>query len=418
MTDALRGSPVVRRLARGVLRPLLNRLEQLARRLEVVADRQDELSARMEQLGRTQDRLTAYQDRLAEELHAEVAPYGPTLDGVRSVVDVLVPPGREREAGAALRNELDHTVRAAAELVRAELARVDGELAELRRSNRLTQALAERAIAGAGAPAGSDAPAAAPTAGAADRTEGADGVEDAAVAPPVAVALPAARPEYRHAAPGTDLLYRAFEDRHRGSVEQITDRQRADYLELLGSLGRPDLPVADLGCGRGELVQLLLSRGHAAVGVDSNTGQVLDGHGDVFVEEDLFTWLDRQDDASLRAVVSLHVVEHLPPDLQIRLVFESARVLVPGGVMVLETPNTMSLSIGASNFWVDPTHERPVHPLFLEFLASEAGFGAVRTEYLHPVPAELTGPPGTEQLVGDLNSLLLGPGDLAVVATR
>ncbi|MFZ4517532.1 MAG: methyltransferase domain-containing protein [Microthrixaceae bacterium] len=404
MTDVLRGNPAVRRLAKGVLRPLVSRLDQLTQRLEVVADRQDELSARVEQLGRTQDRLAAYQDRLAEELHAEVDPYGPALDGVRSVVDVLVPRGREAEAGAALRNELDHVVRAATDLVRAELGRVEGDLAELRRSNRLTQALAERAIGAAAAPV---APAA--TAG---------GAPGAAEQEPT-VAVPAvARPSYRHPAPGTDLLYRAFEDRHRGSVEQITDRQRTDYLELLGSLDHPELPVADLGCGRGELVQLLLAEGHRAVGVDSNTGQVIEGPSDAFVEEDLFAWLDQQEDASLRAVVSLHVVEHLPPDLQIRLVFESARVLAPGGLMVLETPNTMSLSIGASNFWVDPTHERPVHPLFLEFLASEAGFGSVRTDYLHPVPAELVGPPGTERLVGDLNSLLLGPGDLAVVATR
>ena len=167
-----------------------------------------------------------------------------------------------------------------------------------------------------------------------------------------------------------------------------------------------------------ELVRLLADNGQAAVGVDVNTGQVADDDQHLLVEDDLFRWLDRQPDGSLRAATAAHVVEHLPTDLQIRLVFEAHRVVAPGGVLVLETPNALSLSTAATNFWVDPTHERPVHPLFLEFLAHEAGFARTRTLPLHPVALAFHGTGSEPQLVDDLNSLIFGHGDVAFVAHR
>jgi O-antigen chain-terminating methyltransferase len=228
---------------------------------------------------------------------------------------------------------------------------------------------------------------------------------------------PAAR-AFAHLAPGLDLLYGTFESRMRGSTEEILGRQRADHLGRLVALPHPELPVVDLGCGRGELVGLLEAEGQAALGVDANAAQLLEAGAGTFEEADLFDWLDGREDGTVRAVVALHVVEHLPADLQVRLVHEARRVLAPGGMLLLETPNITSLAVGASTFWVDPTHLRPVHPEFLRFLVEDAGFSDVRTELLHPGPLELTGPPGAEGLVGDLNGLLLGPSDLALVATQ
>jgi O-antigen chain-terminating methyltransferase len=128
--------------------------------------------------------------------------------------------------------------------------------------------------------------------------------------------------------------------------------------------------------------------------------------------------LDARPDGSCRAVCSLHVVEHLPLDLQVRLVVEARRVLAPDGLLILETPNVQSLAVGASSFWVDPTHERPVHPAFLTFLLEEAGLREVTTTFLHPTPLVLAGPDQVASLVDDLNSLLLGPGDVAVSGRR
>ncbi len=370
------------KVARRLLAPAFARIDAIRDDLARLHARWDELSARVDQLSRQTERLEAYQQVSRDEVR----------DAFASLTTALADTSPDEAPGEILQRRLDHALLHAEALTDETRRRVDREIAELRSSVRLAQALAERGGPSAPAPTSGE-PAAAP-----------------------APERPARR--FEHPVPSFDLLYRAFEDRHRGEPAMIRDRQRDDYLELLGSLPNAELPIADLGCGRGELVQVLLEEGHAALGVDSNAGQVVDVDAEHFVEADLFDWLDRQPDASLRAVVSMHVVEHLPLDLQVRLVFEARRVLADGGLLVLETPNTLSVTTAASNFWVDPTHLRPVHPLFLEFLASEVGFTDVTTRPLHELPASFRGAESAPELVEDLNSLLLGAGDLALLARR
>lgn len=388
--------------AKQYLGPVARRLGVTREMLELAPGQRAQMAALLEQALRAQERLEAYIDRIKEEQAAQSADVEAILLAARSIVDALGSEHGPAGAGDALTGRLDHAMNHAdAQAARTRL-HVDRELAALRGTVRLTQSLVERAL---------DGPAE-------------DGIRSVTPAPEAGAdaarpATPAiAAKQFRHDVPTFDSLYRAFEDRHRGDPEAILDRQRDDYLELLSSLPNPDLPIVDLGCGRGELVGLLQTTGHEAIGVDSNLGQVVDATGGTFHQGDLFDWLDQQDDASCRAVVSMHVVEHLPLDLQIRLVFEAHRVLADGGALVLETPNTLSINIGASNFWVDPTHERPVHPLFLEFLAIEAGFAEHETRFLHPIPLSFPSNEATAALVADLDSLILGPGDLALVARR
>lgn len=365
-----------------------NRLGPLARRLGVspgaILRQRDHLAAQIEQTERAQERLEAYLDRVLEQNDARLADAEDVLAAARSIRDSLAPAGGGPGTGPALTRRLDDAMLHAEARAAEARTRFERELADLRSTTRLSQALVEQVL---------------------------EGPEAA----PVSESTPH---EFVHAVPTMSLLYRAFEDLHRGEADSILERQRDDYLDLLTGLPNDELPVADLGCGRGELVNLLAATGVSAVGVDSNLGQVAGSDQGRFEQADLFSWLDAQEDATLRAVVSMHVVEHLPTDLQIRLVFEARRVLAPGGALVLETPNTLSLNIAASNFWVDPTHERPVHPLFLEFLAREAGFAEIETRPLHPIPAEFPSNESTAALVESLNSLILGAGDLALVARR
>lgn len=365
-----------------------NRLGPLARRLGVspgaILRQRGRLAAQIEQTERAQERLEAYLDRVLEQNDARLADAEDVLAAARSIRDALAPDGGGPGTGAALTRRLDEAMLHAEARAAEARTRFARELADLRSTTRLSQALVEQVL---------------------------DGPEAATVSE-------STPHEFGHAVPTMSLLYRAFEDLHRGEADSILERQRVDYFDLLAGLPHDELPVADLGCGRGELVNLLAAAGVSAVGVDSNLGQVADSDQGRFEQGDLFSWLDAQDDATLRAVVSMHVVEHLPTDLQIRLVFEARRVLAPGGALVLETPNTLSLNIGASNFWVDPTHERPVHPLFLEFLAREAGFAEIETRPLHPIPAEFPSNEATAALAESLNSLILGAGDLALVARR
>lgn len=384
--------------AKQYLGPVARRLGITREMLELAPGQRTQMAALLEQALRAQERLEAYVDRVKDEQAARAAEVDDLLVALRSIVDALPSDHGPAGTGDVLTGRLEHAVHHADAQVALTRQHIDRELAAVRSTVRLTQAMLERTAGDAAGPAATAPP---PAAG----EEG--GTTSAA---------PGKR--FQHAVPTFDLLYRAFEDRHRGDPQQILERQRDDYLELLAGLPNPELPIVDLGCGRGELVSMLAGGGHDAIGVDSNTGQVTDTAEGEFHEADLFDWLDERPDASCRAVVAMHVVEHLPLDLQIRLVFEARRVLAEGGVLVLETPNTLSLNIGASNFWVDPTHERPVHPLFLEFLAVEAGYARQETRFLHPIPASFPRTDATAELVDSLDSLILGPGDLALVAHR
>lgn len=389
MTDRRSSQRLAVDAARRLLPGVFDRLDALRGELVDARERQAELAATVEQLARQVARMEAYQQV--------------SLDSIRQdYLDLLSAlPDTPEGAGPAdaLRLRFDHALLHAEALAEESRTRFAREIGELRNTLRLSQAMERRASAGPGTHAAAE-PAAGP---------------DAAAERPVSI--PPAR-SFAHPTPDFDLLYRAFEDHHRGSPADIRSRQRDDYLELIAGLGHPELPVVDLGCGRGELVELLGDEGHRAIGVDVNLGQIADAPPDRFEQADLFEWLDARDDGSCRAIVSLHVVEHLPVDLQVRLVFEARRVLADGGVLVLETPNTLSLSTAASNFWVDPTHERPVHPMFLEFLAAEAGFATVQTRQLHPLPIGFSAGDGVPELVEELDSLIFGAGDLAMVAAR
>jgi O-antigen chain-terminating methyltransferase len=177
-------------------------------------------------------------------------------------------------------------------------------------------------------------------------------------------------------------FYRAFEDRHRGSRESIQKRQSA-YLAFLRPLAQllPGAMLADLGCGRGEWLELVRSEGWAAQGVDLDEG-MLRACRDLGLDVrqgDALSYLKGLPDASVAVVSAFHVAEHLPFDVLQAVTTEALRVLRPGGLLVLETPNPENLVVGSSGFYMDPTHTRPLPPLLLSFLPEFVGFGRVKT---------------------------------------
>jgi len=188
--------------------------------------------------------------------------------------------------------------------------------------------------------------------------------------------IPLARAREEHA-------YLELEHLHRGTEEEISDRL-APYLSHLEGRER----VLDLGCGRGEALALMRDRGIGARGVDSNEqmiGICVEKGLDV-TQGDLFEHLAAVEPASLDGVVSFHVIEHLPPAELDRLIRLAWRGLQPGGILIFETPNPLSLVVAARNFWIDPTHRRPVHPETLELLFRLAGFEGVERFDLRPFP--------------------------------
>jgi len=211
-------------------------------------------------------------------------------------------------------------------------------------------------------------------------------------------------------------FYRAFEDLHRGSRDVIKQRQEV-YLPFIRPLKDvyPSCPIIDLGCGRGEWLELLAGQGFKAEGVDIDNAMLSACRelGLAVNTSDAIEYIKRLPDASQLAVSGFHIVEHIPFGKLHELVIESLRVLVPGGVLILETPNPENLVVGSCSFYLDPTHERPIPPLLLTFVAEHVGFHRTKILRLQESPDLLTNPSP------DLLSVLNGVSpDYAVVAQK
>jgi O-antigen chain-terminating methyltransferase len=215
-----------------------------------------------------------------------------------------------------------------------------------------------------------------------------------------------------------DRMYSDFEAEFRGSFDLVQERLRV-YLDYVWPLERSGAPVLDLGCGRGEWLDLLGSHGIEAAGIDLSSEFVescLDRGLNARVA-DLFTHLPTVAADSLGVVTAFQLVEHVNVSRLVELVDEAFRVLRPGGRMILETPNPSNVSVGAASFFRDPTHLRVVHPEFLEFLARHCGFEGTEIRYLHP-RAEVEEGEELDGLLADAHWALRGPQDYAVIATK
>jgi len=184
-------------------------------------------------------------------------------------------------------------------------------------------------------------------------------------------------------------FYIAFENRFRGPFDVIKERVSV-YVDDLKHLANSKRTVVDIGCGRGELLTVLKESGIRAIGVDSNPSSVksLEERGFEAYCEDLSDFFERTPSGSVAAITMLHVIEHLPFGLLLKTFSEIYRVLEPGGVFVAETPNSLNLTVGASTFWIDPTHQRPLHPEVIQFLSDFNGFMTSEIRYLHGTGAE------------------------------
>ena len=179
--------------------------------------------------------------------------------------------------------------------------------------------------------------------------------------------------------------YVAFENRFRGSTDEIRARVAAYLPQFEGASD-----VLDVGCGRGEFLDLLRERGVSATGVDINHDMVelCRARGLEVVQGDALAHLERLDDGALGGLFAAQVVEHLEPSRLLAFIDAAHRKLRPGAPLALETINVASWSAFFRSYVRDITHVRPVHPETLQFLVGTAGFRNAQIVYRSPYPEE------------------------------
>ena len=227
------------------------------------------------------------------------------------------------------------------------------------------------------------------------------------------------------------VFYHDFEEQFRGTQEDIRDRLTI-YIPLFqrhfGDLSKKSF--VDIGCGRGEMLDLWKENGVGQyMGVDINGIQLelCRQNGHPVKEQECIGYLQELEAESVDLITGIQLIEHLPLEALLILLQECRRVLKPDGMILFETPNSANIVTASSYFYVDPTHIRPLHKDMIRFLAERSGFRDVQIieanpvrytqTLMHPVCLD-----GNQQVwdtnVDMLNRLLYGPQDYSVVGVK
>jgi O-antigen chain-terminating methyltransferase len=204
--------------------------------------------------------------------------------------------------------------------------------------------------------------------------------------------------------------YGKFAEKFRGPEEYVKKGQRIYLPDFTGRQS-----VLDIGCGRGEFLEMMRDAGVPARGIDLSEESVamcrakgLETH-----VADLFVYLNDLPEGALDGIFCSQVVEHLPPERLPEMIRLCASRLSRSGVIAIETPNPECLAIFATHFFLDPTHTRPVPAALLAFYMEEFGLGRIETRKLAPaiesMPSLAELPPAfRESFFGALDYAILG----------
>ena len=216
-----------------------------------------------------------------------------------------------------------------------------------------------------------------------------------------------------------DAALLAMMDETRGTFSEIKDRLRVHLSAIRrAEAGSPTRPILDLGCGRGEWLELVGEEGLCAEGVDLSPAAVAAcrERGLIAHQRDAIEALRRCPNSSLGAITAFHLIEHLDLEQHAALLDHALRALAPRGLLLLETPNGESFSVSGRSFWFDPTHRVLHTPASLWRWLDAAGFTEISISRLHPYPDSARFLPSP--ISDSLNEWFFGPQDFAIMAYR
>lgn len=214
--------------------------------------------------------------------------------------------------------------------------------------------------------------------------------------------------------------YVKFEDKYRGSQEEIKDRL-LEYLKYFE--GKHN--VLDIGCGRGEFLQILKENNIEAKGIDINNDMLLlCKEKNLNVKNmDALAYLNSLEDNSLGGIMLTQVIEHMDPNYLIQLVSLAYKKLKPEAYFVAETINPQSLIVFTEAYFMDLSHIRMIHPYTIKFLLDNEGFTESNINYLSrvsdlriPEVSEL--PTEFNKAIDKLNDVVYGYRDYAIIGRK
>jgi SAM-dependent methyltransferase len=218
-----------------------------------------------------------------------------------------------------------------------------------------------------------------------------------------------------------DSFYLEFENKFRGSREEVIRRLRVWLPLVPEALRDVEAPgILDLGCGRGEWLELLREHGHIGIGIDMN-GRMIELCASLGLDvrkDDALDFLRSVPDETQSLVTGFHIIEHLPFPIRRQILREVFRALRPGGLALFETPNPANLLVGGHTFYTDYTHLQPLPPAATQFLFESLGFVKVEIREVNPVSPTERIPGVGEPLRDRFNQLFYGPRDYAVVGWK
>jgi O-antigen chain-terminating methyltransferase len=218
-----------------------------------------------------------------------------------------------------------------------------------------------------------------------------------------------------------DAMYMSFEDRFRGTRAEIERKLRV-YLPNIHKLEskKEEFSLLDVGCGRGEWLELLRGEGYRARGIDINRAAVQEcrERGLDVTEADVIDHLRGLERGSLDVITGFHLIEHLPLPTMVALFDEAFAVLKSGGMIILETPNPTNILVSAYDFYRDPGHVRPLHPDTVNFIAENRGFVRTGSYFVSDAGSDGTLIKSTDWKLDDINDYIQAPRDFALIGYK